>query len=119
MFWPWRRAGGGEWLPKACNRKVRKVWAAGQSHNTELFQQHPEVLDATPRIALMTPGRREMKGKPHFSPYGANGHHRLDENHFHMGASREDWLNKEATGGPLVERLGGRSNVERIKGKYS
>lgn len=70
MFWPWRRAGGGEWLPKACNRKVRKVWAAGQSHNTELFQQHPEVLDATPRIALMTPGRREMKGKPHFLPMG-------------------------------------------------
>lgn len=28
---PWRRAGGGEWLPKDYDRKVLKVWAGRET----------------------------------------------------------------------------------------
>lgn len=71
-------------------------------------------------MSLMTPEKRQMKGRPHFLPMGLKAiHHRSGQTHFHVGTSGKDWLNKEAMGVPPVERLSGRTNVEGIEGKFS
>lgn len=98
---------GGRWGIATSGRNVHKAWAGRVTTGCSIIPTEPQSCLTHPSKWHRCPETRQMKTRPHFSPYS------------HMGASREDWPTEEAMGGPLVEWLGGCADVETRKGEYS